>query len=573
MTAFPDSFQTVQRCVAAVRRRSLWNLWAATVPIGLAGAGVLTALVWAITPTFWPDAPANFHSGSAAILWPLGALLGLAWGYRRRPDWTTAALELDRRFGLQERCTTALGLTPADRESPAGRAVLADAQAHASQLRLAEQFPLQPRKSWACLPASLGLMALAFWFPWPVAQQLLAGTSPTDTPTDTTKATETDNSQKLIPFTQRNKPPELANRTDKSQELKDLEASINELMRQYDTDPKREDPEKLREKIAEMTALEQKVQQFNQEKRDRLEKLEKQLESLDRLNQDKDFEDGPAKKLNDALQKGDLEKAKEELDQLKKKVKQQELNPQEQEQLKRQVEKMREQLQRQDQNQKRQDKLKEMIEQAKKEGRQQDAESLERELKQLQQECQECKEASQKLSEALKQAKEALDKGDMEEAAKALESAQKQLEQTESDLKDLEESEQNLQRLKDEKKSACKKCNGESDSSENEKDDAEWTEKGAIGKGRRKENKDAQTAAEEQRVRGLFDPRGKKTYGGSTKGQAFKSASTGELGPAIQSAAQEAPAAADSQRLPREAKQSVKEYFEKLGEQPEGGKN
>jgi hypothetical protein len=25
--------------------------------------------------------------------------------------------------------------------------------------------------------------------------------------------------------------------------------------------------------------------------------------------------------------------------------------------------------------------------------------------------------------------------------------------------------------------------------------------------------------------------------------------------------------------LPREAKQSVKEYFEKLGEQPEGGKN
>ena len=95
---------------------------------------------------------------------------------------------------------------------------------------------------------------------------------------------------------------------------------------------------------------------------------------------------------------------------------------------------------------------------------------------------------------------------------------------------------------------------------------------GGIGEGEREENKDAKTANEDQRLKGIFDPRGKKTYGGSTKGPAFKTATTGELGPAIQSAAQEAPAAADSQRLPRDAKQTVKEYFESLGGQNPGGK-
>ena len=44
-------------------------------------------------------------------------------------------------------------------------------------------------------------------------------------------------------------------------------------------------------------------------------------------------------------------------------------------------------------------------------------------------------------------------------------------------------------------------------------------------------------------------------------------ASTAELGPAIQSAAQEAPKAVDSGRYSRDAKDSVKEYFQNLGDQ------
>jgi hypothetical protein len=69
----------------------------------------------------------------------------------------------------------------------------------------------------------------------------------------------------------------------------------------------------------------------------------------------------------------------------------------------------------------------------------------------------------------------------------------------------------------------------------------------------------------DERVRSPFDVKGKKSFGGLTKGQAFTKKTDKELGSAIEQAAQEAPTAAEVQRLPRDARESVKEYFEKLG--------
>ena len=66
-------------------------------------------------------------------------------------------------------------------------------------------------------------------------------------------------------------------------------------------------------------------------------------------------------------------------------------------------------------------------------------------------------------------------------------------------------------------------------------------------------------------MRSPFDVKGKKSFGGLTKGQAFTKKTDKELGSAIEQAAQEAPTAAEVQRLPRDARESVKEYFEKLG--------
>lgn len=78
-------------------------------------------------------------------------------------------------------------------------------------------------------------------------------------------------------------------------------------------------------------------------------------------------------------------------------------------------------------------------------------------------------------------------------------------------------------------------------------------------------NEKADGQGQDERVRSPFDIKGKKTFGGLTKGQAFTKKTDKELGSAIQQAAQEAPGAAEVQRLPRDARDSVKEYFEKLG--------
>jgi uncharacterized coiled-coil DUF342 family protein len=561
----------IERSVRSARRRLFLQALVHRLPVACSIAlGV--GLAWVVAEPFVGETLlTGYRWYAVGGLVAISAVGAWFWAKRSTPDATNAALEVDSRFELRERLTTAIGLTDAERATPAGAAVMADAAAKVTPIAVRDRFPI--RLTWASVgvPALAACVALAAVYPLNTLTDAFAESDgPAKKKMDATEAkTET---KPVTPFTQRNKPPELAQRIDKSKELKELEEQINELIRKFDNDPNRESQEKLKEKVTEMTSLEEKVKKFSEEKRDKLEKLEQQLQQLDRLNNDKEFEKGPAKKLNEALQKGDLKGAKDELDQLKKKVQEKKLSEEEKQQLAKQVEKMKEQLQKNDKAKEREEKLKSMIDKAKKEGREQDADSLERELKQAQKDNADSKEASQELAEKLQKAKEALEKGDFEEAAKELEKAGQQLEQTDADLKDLEDAQDYLQRLKDDKKNACKKCQGDCDSDKFEpKDDAEWTNKGQIGAGRRKEDKDAKTNSQDERLKGIFDPRGKKTYGGTTKGPAFKTATTGELGPAIQSAAQEAPAAADSQRLPRDAKDTVKEYFENLGGQNPGG--
>lgn len=564
------SLQPIERSVHAARRRLFAQLLLNRLAVCWSLALVL-GLGWVIAE------PAILDSAADNLKWyVVGALLGagtiaaIFWARAATPPLGQAALEVDNRFGLKERVTTALGLSDAERATPAGVAVVADATAKVAPIAVKEKFPVAPRWHSAFVPVLAACLALAVLFPIPLISDVKADdeADPTGAKLGDAATLAKEKKKDTTPFTQRNKPPELANRPDKSKELKELEEEINKVMQKFDTDPNRETTEKQRDKATELTSLEEKVKKFNEEKANRLEKMEQQLQQLDRLNKDDEFQQGPAEKLNDALSKGDLKKAQDELDTLKKKLKDKELSKEDQEKLAKQMDKMKKELEQLNRNKEREDKLKKQIEKAKQEGREQDAESLERELDQLQKESKEAADTTKQLAEQFKKAQQALDKGDLEEAAKQLEQAAKQLQQTEGDLQDLEDAEQFLQRLKGEKEAACKACQGDSDKPGERKDYASGA---GIGSGLRDENKDAKTGSEDQRLRGIFDPRGKKTYGGATKGPAFKKATTAELGPAISAAAQDAPKAADSQRLPRDAKDSVKEYFQSLGGQSPGG--
>lgn len=562
----------IERLVRKARRRLFGQLlvnrlavcWSVALLLGL--AGVLAEPFAPVPPP--PGLKWYVVGGLVAV----ATVAAVGWALLSVPAAASVALELDTRFALRERVTTALELSPTELATPAGRAVIADAAAKVAPLAVREKFPVRPRWHAAFIPALAGCIALAVFFPLPVVRKALAGDDPlAETKADPLAVKQDAKAPPAPP--QKNKAPELALREDKSKELKDLEEQINQMLRKYDNDPNRETPEKLKEKVTELTSMEEKVKKFGEEKAKRLEKMEQQLQQLDRLSEKQEFKNGPAEKLNDALQKGDLKKAMDELDQLKKKVKDKELTKEEAEKLARQLEKMKEQMQNLERDKEREKKLQDLLKKAQEEGRKQDAESLERELKNLRQNMTESSEAVQNLAEKFNKAQEALQRGDFEEAANELEKAAKELQKTEGELQDLEDIEQHLQRLKGEKCEACKQCQGDKSGDEaGNKDDADWSPFSNPATGRRKENRNAQTGSEDERIRGIFDPRGRKTYGGATKGPAFKKATAAELGPAIRQAAQDAPKATDSQRLPRDAKDTVKEYFQNLGGQGPGGK-
>jgi hypothetical protein len=109
--------------------------------------------------------------GVAPWLWGAGALgLGLAaallWTFVTRHQPLLAALEIDRRFGLKERISSALAMPHQDRETAAGEALVADAVHRAARINLAEKFALRlPRH--VLLPLVPGALALlvAMWGP------------------------------------------------------------------------------------------------------------------------------------------------------------------------------------------------------------------------------------------------------------------------------------------------------------------------------------------------------------------------------------------------------------------------
>jgi uncharacterized coiled-coil DUF342 family protein len=556
----------IERSVTKARRRlflhALVNRLALCWVLALvAGLGWFLAEPWAVEAP--PDWLKWVVLGGLA---GLGTILGVVWAVRATPSRPAVALELDTRFGLRERVTTAVGLSPTDLSTPAGQAVLTDAAARVEKIRVPDQFPVKPRWHSALIPALACGIAAVFIFYHPNTARTADDEEAAAKAKEAAKLAKADE-KKATPFTKQNKPPELADRADKSEKLKNLENELNEMMKKLDTDPNRETAEKQREKVAELTNAEDKLKKFKQEQFEKLARLEQQLQQLDRLNKDPDFQDGPAKEFNDALSKGDLKKAKEEVDELKKKVKDKNLTPEEQQQLARQLEKMKEQVQDLQRNKEREQQLKDLINKAKADGK--DAEALERELERVQKEAKEGNQAAQELAQKFEKAKQALEKGNLEEAAKELENAGKSLEDIEGDLQDLEDAQDYLQRLKEKKEGACKACEGKpSDEDAGRRDNASGQGRAS---GDRPEDKTAQTAGKDERVKGLFDPRGKKSYAGTTKGPAFKKSTTAELGTAISEAAQEAPKATDSQRLPRDAKDAVKEYFENLGGQAPGG--
>jgi hypothetical protein len=552
----------VESAVRAARLRLVTQLAMNRLAVAWA-IGLAAALAWFVVEPVVLESPAPW------LRWVvLGTCLFFASAFAVRrtfvsaPSRSEAALELDGRFGLSERATTALGLPVDLRATPAGQAVLADAAEKVRHVAVAGQFPVRPRWNYAWVPVLALAVAAVVVFPPDFIREAVAGEASAPKKLDPSKAVaQADLGKKAATPLVRPKGKDELDRKDKDQKLKDIEAILKEFDEKQMKEPKDSDQTRLREKVTEMTSVEDKLKKFEQEKTEKLARLEQKMQQLESLTKDKEFSDGPAKDLADSLAKGDLKKAQEEVDELRKKAKEEKLDPKETEKLDKQLEKMKNELERLAKDEEKEKKLKDKIEKAKKEG--QDAESLERELEKMQQERKENGKELEDMAKQMQKARDALNKGDMEQFAQEMQKVGEQMQKIEGELKDIEDAQDYLQRLKEAKEAACKACQGDGDPEK--LGDKKFAGGKGIASGERAENKDAKTGSQEEKIRGLFDPRGKKVYGGITKGQAFTKKTTVEMGKQIQEAVQEAPQAVDAQRLHRDARDTVKEYFESLG--------
>lgn len=560
----------LQRQLHRVRRRLFLQVVLDSLLIGSA-AGLAAAACWlAAQPHLVVGATPLARWSVAGGIFALACLAAAVAAGFRRPSALAAALEIDQRFGLKERVTTSLTLAPADASSPAAAALLDDVNARVAKLAVPERFPVRlKRRAWL-VPVTAALVALVGLFYKPAA---VTPKADAEQPLAAAPEVRQEIDKKMEKLHKRAEEKQ-ADKKDRSAELERLEADLDRLTRQP-----RETKEQARELVKDLAGIEEQIKKREQELTKHADALKEQMKQLARTTR-KNQSEGPAKELKQALDKGDVQKAREEMDRLSKQLKAEEeadklkkklddknlskeerekteeklkqlqskqMSKEEKEQLGRQMQEIKEKVKRL--SRKKEDKEKELRDKADKGEMSKD--QLQSELDQLDRDASRLSdqdlEKMEKLADKLDQAQKSLQEGDGKKASELLEEAGNEMGQLddESELKELGER---LKDCEEGKGAMCDALDG----------------KPVPAAGRRRESKDAVTNSKDQREHATMD-KGKLNIIDTLPGEGFKGPKKpAELTEEIRRASQEAPEAIDRQKLPRSASDMAKGYFDKM---------
>ncbi len=399
---------------------------------------------------------------AAARIWPLESIAGvrdwhwlagfLVAGLAVAAGWTflaltpaiAAALEIDRRCGLKERISSSLAMGAADRQSEAGQALLADADARLRRTAVMERFPVRPPRHLLLplVPAALVLAAMIFWSPAERTVAAAQGAGGTLPPAPEVKKSAEDLREKLA---ERRKEAENAGLKDATELLKKLEQATDELKMQTD-----------REKgLVKLNDLARELQERRKQLGGNGESLKRQMEQIQGVDQ------GPADKLAKALAKGDFEKAANELQQLQKQLADNKLDPAKKNDLAKQMEQLKQKIEQLAKQQKEaQADLQKQAEQMKQAGDSNAASKLEDEIQRLQQQGPQM-ESLQSLCNKLGQCAGQMKKGQNGQAAQTMQEALQQLQEMAQQEKELKTLDNAMQTIADARRQMnCDKCGG-----------------------------------------------------------------------------------------------------------------
>jgi DNA repair exonuclease SbcCD ATPase subunit len=332
---------------------------------------------------------------------------------------------------------------------------------------------------------------------------------------------------------------------EKSKEMKEL---LEEWEKLVNKPVDATNAEQVREHVAEMRNLEQKLKERAHELKANAQKNDGLKRLLDKLNEDdRRLREGPAKDFEDAIMKGNFNKAKDALDKLAKQLQNRQLTPQQQKDLAEQFKQLQEKIQRVMEKDEKLKQLKKDFD----EGRI-NKEQLDREMKKM------GAKDLQELANLLGQCKECLGQ-DAGEAAAELAKMAKQFEQADLTEQELDEILRNMEALNE---AALGLGDALGDGDENGLGGG-----GPPGGRRPIDPNDPDSKIVNQRQKGQVNPNSQQRITGFTSGGNFSKIPAKQVEGSFKTAAQNAPQAIERQNIPEDAAGIARGYFQKLGGQ------
>ncbi|MSQ95738.1 MAG: hypothetical protein EXR98_14450 [Gemmataceae bacterium] len=537
----------VEKQLGRVRRRLFLQVAVESLLLTVA-VGLLASMLWFLVRPF------AFDGSGTTVRWSVpGALLGLSTigglilAWMRRPSDIASSLALDERFGLKQRVTTFLTL-PADAiDSLAGEALLHDVTAKLSRLEISGAFPLRVTLKQVLIPAGTFALAILACVFEPYLGNLFPGSrviaAQENRPNIEAKVIQKQLDALKDKIEKRNQEDQI-----KSEELKEIEKEFEKLIK----DPvDGKDPEKVREQLDKMRKLEDKMKERLDDLREKTEKIDRLKDQLKQLGIDKDKlsgKDGPAKDFEDALMKGDFDKAKTALEKLMKDLKNDKLTPDQKKEVAEQFKKLQDQMKKLMDNN-------DLMKQLKKDLK--DGKITE---EQFMKELDRFKDL-QDLTDILGDAKDALEKGGGKEALEKLMKRFEEIELTEKEIRDLLRDQEEIE---DAMRLLMRAMNGD----EFGDGQGDGLGQGQFPGARRPiDPNDPNSKIRDERSRADNSAKGMQRVTGYARGGNFSKIPAKAVEGAFRQAQQNAPEAIERQRIPDDAAEMTREYFRKLGNQ------
>lgn len=545
--------EQIQRQVKSARRRLVVQQFLATAPWWLFGSLVVATIALAV-PKIWP---VGVDPNQWAIWWLAGGLaagivLSLIWTFVVRRGSLDAAIELDRRYGLKERVSSALCLSADERDTEAGQALIDDATRRVEQVSVSDEFGVQASRR-ILLPLIPAVVIFCLLMFVPDAQQEEANAA-----TDVAALRERLKKQSELLKKQLKK-------REKGVESKvpEAEALFNKLQKGLD-DLAGDDKVDRQKALIKMNDLAKEVEKRRQSLGDP-EKMKQQLSRLNKIDR------GPAEKAVRAMQEGNFEKALEQMKQLTEKLRDGDLSEEDKKQLAEQLKQMQQQLQDMADAQKQaKEDLKRQIQQKMAQGDLDGASQLQRKLDQLERQDKQM-QRMEKMAQQLGEAQQAMQNGDMQSAADKLDQLAEELSDMQSEMGEMESLDEVMDAIAEAKEMMRQDGNGAGGLAGLDMDMDEFGNMEGDGSN---QGRGAGYRPEEETETGEYDARqrakpkkGEAVRIGDAFGPNRSGMSQAEIKEQILSSLDADADPLTDQKLPRSQRDHVREYYQRLGKE------